>query len=158
MPPTDDAYVETRVMTADPHALHLLVVDGALRNARRAVESLEKGDAELTHLALGEARDHVSELLGGLDEERGGEIAANVSQLFVFVFRTLLKAELESDVSAVRDAVRILELHRETWLELGETLRREQTKGATQGTGRVVPAPHLDGDLAAPREPREWTT
>lgn len=156
-PSRDDAYIETRVLTADPHMLHLLVVEGALRNAKRAAMALDEGDVANAHVALCDAREFVSELLGGLDEDRMPETVENVRRLFVFVYRRLLQADVDHEAKLVHDAVRVLEVHRATWMELRDVLVEEAANAATPE--RVVPAPHLNLDGAAPHDgPREWTT
>lgn len=130
-----DDYLETQVLTASPHRLHLLVVDGALRFAKRGLAALELGRWEDLFNALSRCRDCVSELLGGLQHEHAPEIAGRMRDLFLFVFRCLALADLEHDPQRLRDAIRILEMHRETWLALEEKLQRE-------GGADVVPAPH----------------
>lgn len=111
----DDEYLENRVMTAQPHQLHMMVVDGALRHARAAVEALENTDYEAAHFALNDARGFVSELAAGLDEERLPEVVRELKLLFAFAYKCFVHADLERSPKHVHDAIRVLELHRETW-------------------------------------------
>lgn len=135
-------YLEAQVMTAGPHRLHLLVVDGAIRFARRAQEALEHQRWEELDAALSRSRDCMTELIGGLDAERSPDLTDRLKSLFAFVYRNLVLADLERNPVRLRDALRILEIHRETWLELGEQLAREQA------AREAVPTPHA----------RSWTT
>lgn len=141
-------YFEDQVLTASPHRLHLMVVEAALRHARRGLEALEQQQWEATFQALSKARDCVSELIGGLDPDQAPELVAPTKELFVFAYRNLATADFERNPQLVRDAIRILEIHRETWIELGLKL------GAGQPT--ATPArPALDD---APSTGRSWTT
>ncbi|HID22624.1 MAG TPA: hypothetical protein EYP14_09510, partial [Planctomycetaceae bacterium] len=54
-----DEYLESQVLTAPPYELHRMVVDAAIRQARRAEEALERRDYETAYFALCSARDCV---------------------------------------------------------------------------------------------------
>jgi flagellar protein FliS len=120
-----DPYLETRVLTASPHHLHLMVIDGALRHARVAHEALGRGDLETSHFALSRSRDFVNDLLGGLRPGDESEVIEHLKQLFLFVRRNLTQADLTHETEPVRDAIKVLEIHRETWMELIEALPKE---------------------------------
>lgn len=119
-----DEYQETQVLTASPQQLHLMVVDGALLYARRAAEALDSGNREEAFLALNRSREFVAELLGGLRVDQNPETCVNLKQLFAFVFHRLAMADIEQNPQLVGEAIRILEKHRETWLELMSTLQQ----------------------------------
>ena len=120
-----DEYLETQVMTATPHQLHLMVIDGAIRFATQAEEALQENDFETSHFALNRCREFVTELIGGLDQERSEEMANRLKSLFMFVYHNLVNADMKRDVSLVQDALKILKMHRETWMELGEKMKQE---------------------------------
>lgn len=134
-------YLESQVMTAGPHRLHLMVVDGAIRFARRAIDALEERRWEELETALSKSRDCVAELLGGLSPDQVPDLADRLKALFGFVYRNLAIADMERNAFPIRDAIRILEIHRETWLELGERLVKDAGESS-------VPTPHA----------RSWTT
>jgi flagellar secretion chaperone FliS len=119
-------YLESQVMTATPHQLHLTVVDGGIRFAVAAEAALGENDVRKARAALGRAREFVTELIGGLDDKRQPEVIKNVRSLFIFVNRCLVRADLRRDPAQVRDAIQILRLHRETWISVGEALRAER--------------------------------
>lgn len=123
-----DAYLETRVMTATPQQLHLMVVDAAIRHTRKGEEALRNQDREAGYLSLTKARACMDELITGLDSEHVPEIVENMKQLFLFVHRNLRLADLQQDFALAGAALKILEIHRETWLQLMERL---VTDGAT---------------------------
>lgn len=120
-----------------------MVVDGAIRFARQGAAALQEGRWELMGQALGRSRSCVSELIGGLNSQEAPELAAQLGALFVFIYRSLTIAELEQSPQRIDDALRILELHRETWIELGLKIRSEYA-----GASTPIAAPHS----------RSWTT
>jgi len=113
-----DEYLETQVMTATPAQLHLMVIDGAVRFSTRAEEALDESDFEAAHFSLNTARDFVTELIGGLNDEHAPEITERLKALFAYVYRNLVEADMERDVTKVRDALKILRMHRESWTAL----------------------------------------
>lgn len=135
-----DPYLETKVMTATPYQLHMMVIDGALRHATRAREALENDDFETAHFALNDSRDFVSELISGLNSEQAPDVVEKLKALFAFVYKRLVDADLKHDIQLIDDALRILRMHRETWESLGEKLATE------------------DGNGPAETERRSWTT
>src|ERR1700722_4605390 len=123
-----DEYLESKVTTATPVQLHLMVLDGALRHARMAETAMAQGKMAEARTALAEARRFTAELLSGLDAKRLPELVQNLKSLFVFVLRNLVKADLQRDTTLVSDSVTILQMHRETWLALAD--RITQTSAA----------------------------
>ena len=126
-------YLEAQVLTAPPHRLHLLVVDGAIRFLRRGLEAMEQQRWEDMDAALTRGRACITELIGGLIPHQADDLVDRVKSLFAFVYRNVTIGDLQRDPRRLRDALRILELHRDTWQELGEKLRPETP---------AVPAPH----------------
>lgn len=121
----EDQYLETKVMTATPWQLHLMVVDAAIRKATQAESALAKNDFESAHFSLNACRDCVTELLGGLNGEQMPEVVSQLRALFGFVYRNLVEADMLHDGTRILDAVRVLRMHRETWVSLAEKLRDE---------------------------------
>ena len=120
-----DPYLETRVMSAPPHQLHLMVVDAALRFARQGEQCLTGQDLAGAYAALNRSRDCVKELIVGLRPDQAPDLIAQLNDLFMFVYRRLVDADMKRDAQLARDAIRILEIHRGTWLELIEALPKE---------------------------------
>jgi len=149
--PRNDQYLSTQVLTASPYRLHLMVVEGAVRHARLAVEAMTEGDVESSHLALSQSRDYVAELIGGLNEEYEGELSASIKQLFFFAYINLAEGERERDLNKVQVALKVLESHHQTWLELGEKLIAD-----TPEAGPSPPPPKPKGSRGD-AEPRAWS-
>jgi flagellar secretion chaperone FliS len=129
---TADEYLETRVMTARPEELHLMVVDGAIRHATRAEAALCEQDFETAHFALNRAREFTVELIAGLKSEHLPELVAELKGLFGFVYRNLNEADLYRDAEKVRGAIKVLRIHQETWRQL-----LQERKTAAAGSAPV---------------------
>jgi flagellar protein FliS len=120
-----DEYLESKVTTATPYQLHLMVIDGAIRHARAAQAALEQKNLAEARAALAQSRRFVAEILSGLDEKQMAEVVNRLKAIFIFVLRNLVQADLERNPRLVADSLSILELHRGTWLALAERLKQE---------------------------------
>lgn len=121
----NNEYLEAQVMTASPEKLHLMVVDGAIRFAKQAGEAMQAKDFEKVHESLNRSRDFVVELTGGLNDQHDSELVEKLKGLFGFVYRNLVDADLEQDTQKISDAIKIMEMHRETWQMLMDKLQDE---------------------------------
>lgn len=126
-----DDYLHSKVMTASPHQLHLMVVDGAIRHANHALESLQQNDPETMHLALNRSREFVAELIAGLDDSQISETIAQLRGLFLFVMRNLAEADPTRDPRRIESALKILRIHRETWTALAAQLNSSASREET---------------------------
>ena len=113
-----DAYQKTTFDTSDSVRLVSLLFDGAINFLKIARGKIEAGDIAGKGLYIGKATAIVGELTSSLNMEEGGEIARNLRRLYEFVLDRLLKANLKSDLGAVDEAVKVLDMLRGGWKEM----------------------------------------
>ena len=94
-------YREMQVMSATPARLTVLLIEHLEVVLRRAQTAIRSDQIELRVSNMARSREIVSELLGTLDLERGGDIAIDLSMLYGFLLSELV------DVGSRRDAVRL---------------------------------------------------
>lgn len=90
-----------QVLSASPARLTVLLFEHLEVVMRRAQTAIRNEQIELRVENLAKAREIVSELLGTLDIELGGEIAIELSMLYGFLLAELV------DVGIRRDGVRL---------------------------------------------------
>jgi flagellar protein FliS len=142
-----DTYFENQVFTATPQRLRLMLIDGALHYARRAMEHWQSGRSYEGGEAVIGCQRIVTELLRSLRPEIAPELVGNVASIYNFVFRSLIDAGLKRDQTKLRDAIAVLEIERETWRQVCEQL------GSTLDAApqpRANPAPHFAVPLDVP--------
>ncbi len=105
-----DEYLDSKVTTATPYQLHLMVIDGAIRNCQAAEAAIREHNPAEARGSLAKAREFVAELLAGLDASRMPEVIEKLNALFVFILRNLVKAELERDPQLVAESITLLRL------------------------------------------------
>jgi flagellar secretion chaperone FliS len=131
-----NAYLRTRVMSASPEELRLMLLDGAIKFARQGKEGLERKDFEASYLGISQCRNIVFELLTTIRSDLQPELAENVKALYTFLYTHLLDASVEKDAAKVGEVIELLEYERETWVLLMQRLAEERASGREQ-----VPAP-----------------
>ncbi|HEY8393788.1 MAG TPA: flagellar export chaperone FliS [Thermaerobacter sp.] len=149
------SYLSTRVLTAPPQALVLMLYDGALREAARArsIDPAQPGGRERLHKALTRAQDFIRELLLALDRERGGELAERLAALYIFCQERLIEANVKADPSLCEDVLRVLRPLRDAWAQIsgagaGGAPGPQHGGPAPQGGGPAVGAPAPGGPAA----------
>jgi flagellar secretion chaperone FliS len=107
-------YLESKVLTAPPHRLHLMLIEGALRFGKQAAEALARGDQMAASAPLLRVIDIVGEMLAGV---RGRESAVNdrLAKLYWFLFQRVSQAKIHGDAGRLAEALQLLEYERETW-------------------------------------------
>src|SRR4051794_26239723 len=109
------SYLESKVLTAPSHRLHLMLIEGAIRFGRQADEALRRGETIAAAGPLSRVIDIVGELLAGVRENKS-ELNERLAEVYLFLFRRVSEAKINSDAAAMADALRILEIERQTWL------------------------------------------
>ena len=112
------AYQTQQIMTAPPVRLVAMLYERAIRALRDSVRAIEAGDIQTRFQNVERASEIIVHLSGTLDIERGGEVAANLSRLYVFMLRRLSDVNLRNDAQAARDIIGLLEPLAESWREL----------------------------------------
>lgn len=111
--------VESVVHGASPHQLIVLLFDGVLRSIGRAKEAMQRRDIATKAREITQALDIIQEgLIGHLDMQRGGEIAANLLRLYEHAMVRLTQANLRNDVQALDEVTEIIETVAKGWAEI----------------------------------------
>lgn len=117
-----DEYLRSKVMTASPHKLHLMVIDEMLRHSRQALRSIDSEDFETSHTETVRAREYCAEVLSGIRNDAAPDLAANVKDYFLHIQKHLFMADMEQNRAAAEKAIELLEGYRESWVELNNRL------------------------------------
>ena len=139
MNPQAQNYLRTKVLTATPEQLQLMLYDGAIRFAEQARAALSKKDFEGSYHAISRAQKIIAELSSSLKHDLAPELCGKLSALYNFAYRKLIEANIEHITQPVDDALEILKYQRETWALLLDQLGK--TKAAVVARNIDMPAP-----------------
>lgn len=108
--------LETSVSAADPHQLVSMLFDALLQSLTSAKSSILSGDIPAKGRAISRVVRILEEgLKAGLDEERGGELAANLRSLYDFCIFRITDANLKNDVAIVDEVIRVIQPVADSW-------------------------------------------
>ncbi|HDL6853427.1 TPA: flagellar export chaperone FliS [Yersinia enterocolitica] len=111
---------ESGVMSASPHQLIVMLFDGAQSALVRARILMNQGDIPAKGAALSKAINIINNgLSAGLNMEKGGELAENLSALYDYMSRRLLHANLHNDEQAITEVLALLENIADAWRQIG---------------------------------------
>lgn len=119
------AYLRTKVMTANPAELRLMLFDGAIRFAQQAYDGLLASDFEACYEGITRCQNILLELINGLRPEHDPALCQKLSSLYTFMYTQLIKASSERDPIIVKQVLTLLRFERETWIMLLEQLAAE---------------------------------
>jgi flagellar protein FliS len=137
-PKPSGAYLRTRILTASPAELRLLLFDGALRFSRMAREGLEAANPERTYEGVTRAQAIIIELINSLRPEHDPVLAARLAGLYTFMYARLIEAHHQRSTAIIDEVIELLEYERQTWTMLMGRLAQENRE-ASAVTG--MPAP-----------------
>ena len=103
------------VETADPHRLIQMLMEGALQRMLTARLALQHGNVAEKGKNIGLAISIIDGLRDALDLEKGGEIASNLDELYVYMSRRLLEANLHSDEEKIGEVVQLMRTIKSSW-------------------------------------------
>ena len=107
-------YEKVQVEERDSGELILMMYNGAVRNLRIAEEFHHKRKTIQRNNEISRAKQIILELLGSINLD-AGEIATNLTGIYITLFRKLNKFYLEEDVKIIRDVCRMLEDLESAW-------------------------------------------
>ena len=106
------------VDAADPHRLVTMLMDGALERLASARGTMEHGQTEAKSRLIHRAVAIVEELRASLNLQAGGEVAANLADLYDYCGRQLVRANLENRVELLDEVSNLLREIRGAWVQI----------------------------------------
>lgn len=138
--------VETGVVSASPHQLVLMLYEGAIAAIAAAQQQLRLNNIAARGEAISKA---ISIIDGGLkaslDLSVGGELVNNLSELYQYMGRRLLHANLKNDHAGLEEVRQLLLQLKGAW----ETLAATKAATAAQPGRPAAANPSLSSRVAA---------
>ncbi len=123
--PPSNAYLKTRVLTADPAELRMMLIEGAIKFAEQGKAGLVSGDYEQAYNGISQCQSIIMELINSLVPEQNPELCQRLSGLYTFLYTRLMLANGEKDVAKVDEVLELLRFEHETWQMLIDKLTKE---------------------------------
>ncbi len=109
-------YLKTKIETASPEQLRLMLIEGAIKFSRQAVDAIGNADWEKMYEAIVRAQKIILELNNGLNPQVDPDLCGKLAALYNYLHGRLVDANMQREAEPVHECIRRLEFERETWL------------------------------------------
>ena len=116
--------VHGNVAAADPHRLVLMLMDGVMERLAVARGCIERKDIARKAKLLHSCVTLLTELRGSLNISRGGDLARNLSELYDYMMRQLLRANAQNSIEYIKEVSSLLDEVRGAWMAIGPEVRQ----------------------------------
>ena len=147
-----DAYLESRVLSADPIELVNMLYQGCMQAVREARLHLAEGRIAERSREITKACQIVIELAVSLDHERGGEISRRLALLYDYMHRRLIEANMRQADEPLADVLGLLTTLAEGW----EGVQTPQAKPAVDSA--PVSQPSTESAWSQPATESSWSS
>ena len=128
--------ITSGVEEADPHRLIQMLMQGALEKIAIAKGYIERKDTANKGVHISWAISIIEGLRSSLNMEQGGEMAQNLEDMYDYMIRRLLRANLENDVALLDETSSLLQTIKSAWDELpgiiGQTVDGQDGQAAAK--------------------------
>ena len=94
-------YKQVQVKTANKGKLVVMLFQGCVKFLRLAKKSIDEENIDDANNYIIRSQDIIRELMNTLDMEKGGDVAGNLYQLYDFMIRKLIEANVDKDAEKI---------------------------------------------------------
>ena len=109
---------ENRVSVASPYRLVQMMFEKLQDHMAIANGAIERGDVAAKGVNISKCIELLGALRGALDLEVGGEVAANLSNLYLFCSDSLMQANRHNDPEKIEQAAAVIRQIKSAWDQL----------------------------------------
>ena len=112
------AYANSKVLTASPAELTLMLYDGAIKFCNIAIAAIEKGDIEKAHNNIRKVENIIGEFQATLNHKY--QVAEDFDNVYSYLQERLIQANMKKDKEILEEVLKHLRTMRDTWKEVME--------------------------------------
>src|SRR4029434_3210802 len=98
-------YLKTKVFTATPEQLQLMLYDGAIRFAEQAKLALEQKNFEHSYNMISRVQKIITELSSCLKHDIAPDLCSKLAALYTYVYRKLVEANIDHTMASLDEAL-----------------------------------------------------
>lgn len=106
-------YANTKIQTATPAQLTLMLYDGAIKFCNLAINAVEEGQIEMANTNIKKVEAIIAEFRATLNFKY--PVAKDFDNVYEYLGRRLLEANLHKDKEILEEVLSHLRVMRETW-------------------------------------------
>jgi flagellar protein FliS len=141
-------YLRTRVLTATPEQLQMMLFDGAIRYGEQARLAIESKNWENSHNLITRMQKIVVELNGNLKHDIFPELCGKLASLYNYAYRNLIEANVKHRMEPLEEALKILRYQRETWTMLLDQLAKKKAEAGANSLDMPAPDRRMEASIS----------
>lgn len=110
------AYNNSKIQTATPAELTLLLYEGAIKFTNIAIVAMEKNDVQKTHDNIMKTEKIIEEFQATLDHKY--PVAKDFEAVYSYLLKRLFDANIRKDPEILEEVLRHFRTMRDTWKEV----------------------------------------
>lgn len=110
------AYTNSKIMTASPAELTLMLYDGAIKFCNIAIMGIEEKNIEKAHNNIIKTERIIREFRDTLDHKY--PVAEDFDRVYEYLIRRLHEANIQKDAAILEEVLKHLRTMRDTWKEV----------------------------------------
>ena len=119
------AYANSKVLTASPAELTLMLYDGAIKFCNIAIAAVEKGDIQKSYDNIKKVENIIAEFQATLNHKY--PVAKDFDNVYSYLQERLVQANIKKDKEILEEVLKHLRTMRDTWKEV-----MDKTNNGTQ--------------------------
>jgi len=117
-------YQNSKILTASPAELTLMLYEGAIKFGNIAIEAIENKDVEKAHNNIIRVQKIIDEFRATLN--RKYPVAEEFDKIYRYLLRRLLEANATKDEEIMKEVVEHLRSMRDNWKEVMKKVKEER--------------------------------
>ena len=118
-----NTYQEIAVQTSSPTKLVVMLYEGAIRFLGQSVTAIESKDIDTKRQSIDRAMAVIQHLQSTLDRDRGGDVAAELDRLYIYITSKVLEGSTKLQTGPIEEAIKLLNVLLSGWEEI---VKKEQ--------------------------------
>ena len=110
------AYNNSKLMTASPGELTLMLYEGAIKFCNIAVVAIEHNDVQKAHTNIVKVENIIEEFRSTLDHKY--PVAEDFEKVYIYIYDRLVEANMKKEKDILEEVLRHLRTMRDTWKEV----------------------------------------
>ena len=117
-------YNNSKIMTASPAQLTLMLYEGAIKFCNIAIVAIENNDIEKAHINIRKVENIISEFRATLNFKY--PVAKDFENVYVYLYDRLVQANIHKDKEILEEVLGHLRTMRDTWKEVMVLAKRNE--------------------------------
>ncbi|MHC4995363.1 MAG: flagellar export chaperone FliS, partial [Planctomycetota bacterium] len=98
-----NSYLRTKVLTAGPEQLRMMLYEGAIKFARQALHSLNNKDFEAFYNGVSQTQKIINELDSSLNHDVAPDLCEKMASLYNYMYMRLVDANMQRDPEPITE-------------------------------------------------------